>query len=215
MTNSPLIDSLVLYVRQKLLPNLNVSSVNPRNPVKVHAFPDPWELVGVGNYAAVFAHPEFPGLVVKVYAPGRPGLEEEILVYQLLGEHPSFSQCFYSENPFLILKRIYGVTLYDCVHRGLNISEQVILDVDSALEYAIQRGLRPHDVHGRNIMMLNGRGVVIDVSDFLHHDAMKKSWSDLRWAYYQLYLPIIARFSWHIPYSVLNLVRKLYQISRR
>jgi hypothetical protein len=213
--DASLIDSLVFNVRHKLLPNLNLSSVNPRDPVEVYAFPTPWELVGVGNYAAVFAHPDCSGLVVKIYAPGRPGIEEEILVYQHLGEHPAFSQCFYADNSFLILKRIYGVTLYDCVHRGLTIPEQVILDVDSALEYAKQRGLRPHDVHGRNVMMLDGHGVIIDVSDFLHHDAMGEAWYDLRWAYYQFYIPIISRFSWHVPYSVLNLVRKLYQLTRR
>lgn len=213
--DSSLLDSLVRCVKQELLPNLEFRSINPHDPVKVYTLPPPWELAGVGNYAAVFSHPKFPDLVVKIYAPGRPGIEEEILVYQRLGQHSGFSQCFYSDNSFLILKRIYGVTLYDCVNQGLKISEQVILDVDSALEYAIQRGLRPHDVHGRNIMMQAGRGVVVDVSDFLRHDAMRKSWSDLRWAYYKLYLPVIARFSWRIPYRILDLVRKLYQLTRR
>jgi hypothetical protein len=213
--NTFLIDSLVRHVRQELLPNLRCSSINPRDPIKVYAFPEPWQLVGVGNYAAVFAHPEFSSLVVKVYAPGRPGIEEEILVYKRLGKHPSFCQYFYAEKPFLILKRINGVTLYDCVHQGLIIPEQVILDVDSALEYAVQRGLRPHDVHGRNVMMLDGRGVVVDVSDFLHRKSIGKSWSDLRWAYYKIYRPIIARLALPVPYSVLNLVRKLYQLIRR
>jgi hypothetical protein len=101
------------------------------------------------------------------------------------------------------------------VHQGLIIPEQVILDVDSALEYAVQRGLRPHDVHGRNVMMLDGRGVVVDVSDFLHRKSIGKSWSDLRWAYYKIYRPIIARLALPVPYSVLNLVRKLYQLIRR
>ncbi|TAF51834.1 MAG: serine/threonine protein kinase [Oscillatoriales cyanobacterium] len=210
-----LVDSFVIHVKQALLPNLHCSSIHPRDPVRVQAFPEPWELVGVGNYAAVFSHPEFPSFVVKVYAPGRPGFEEETLVYERLGKHPRFSQYFYGDKPFLILKRINGVTLYDCVHQGVIIPEQVILDVDSALEYAKQRGLRPHDVHGRNVMMLDGRGVVVDVSDFLHHGSMGKSWGDLRWAYYNIYRPIIARFALPIPYSILNLVRKLYQLIRR
>lgn len=209
------IEALVDHIKCDLLPHLHVASINPRDPVKVYALPSPWEIVGTGNYAAVFSHPRFPDLVVKIYAPGRSGIESEIEVYQHLGEHPAFSQCFYSEVPFLILKRINGITLYDCVHEGIFIPEQVILDIDAALEYAKQRGLRPHDVHGRNVILSHGRGVVIDVSDFLHQGLIARSWIDLRWAYYAIYQPVIARFSWRVPYSLLNLVRKCYQLFRK
>jgi len=209
------IEALVQNIKCDLLPNLKVASVNPRDPVKVYTLPSPWETVGTGNYAAVFSHPRFPDLVVKVYAPGRAGIEAEIEVYQHLGEHPGFSHCLYAEIPFLILKRIDGITLYDCIHTGVFIPEQVILDIDAALEYAQERGLRPHDVHGRNVMLSNGRGVVVDVSDFLHPGSIARSWIDLRWAYYAIYQPIIARFSWRIPYGLLNLVRKSYHWSRK
>lgn len=212
---SSMIQSLVHDIKYNLLPNLNVVSINPHDPVVIYTLPSPWKLIGTGNYAAVLSHPRFPDLVVKIYAPGRPGIEEEIEVYRHLGEHPAFSQCLYAEAPFLILKRINGITLYDCVHTGILIPEQVILDVDDALQYAKKRGLRPHDVHGRNVMLAHGRGVVVDVSDFLHHGSSKKIWNDLRWAYYAIYQPIIVRYSWCIPYSVLNFVRKCYQWLRR
>ena len=87
--------------------------------------------------------------MIKVYAPGRPGLTEEVEVYRRLGIHPAFSQCLYAGENFLVLKRLYGTTLYDCLHKGIPIPEQVIQDIDDALHYARSRGLFPHDVHGR------------------------------------------------------------------
>jgi hypothetical protein len=39
----------------------------------------------VGNYAAFFEHPAYPDVVVKVYAPGRLGLAQEVAVYERLG----------------------------------------------------------------------------------------------------------------------------------
>jgi hypothetical protein len=153
--------------------------------------------------------------VVKIYAPGRPGIEEEILVYQQLGEHPAFSKCFYASRNFLVLKRFYGVTLYDCLHQGLKIPKQVILDVDAALDYARSQGLRPHDVHGRNVILEEGRGVVVDISDFLHEGDRSTSWSDLRWGYYWIYRPFLSRLSWCVPYFLLNLIRKFHRWLRR
>ena len=208
------LDRLIESIHQELLPNLKIESSNPHNPVVVHQVLDPWQLLGTGNYAGVFYHPDYNDLVVKIYAPGRLGWEEEVEVYRRLGPHPAFSECFYAENNFLILKRLYGVTLYDCMHQGLKISKQVIEDIDRALEYAHSRSLYPHDVHGRNVMMSDGRGLVVDISDFLKQEPCL-AWSDLKKAYYWLYLPF---FSWHrlrVPYFMLDTVRAIYRISRR
>ena len=67
----------------QLLPSLQIESVNPRNPIKVSYLPEPWRLLGKGNYAAVVYHPNHPESVVKIYAPGRPGYEEEVEVYSI------------------------------------------------------------------------------------------------------------------------------------
>ena len=201
-------------IHQELLPNLKIESINPYNPVIVHQVLEPWKLLGTGNYAGVFCHSDYHNLVVKVYAPGRSGWEEELEVYRRLGSHPAFSECFYAENNFLVLKRLYGITLYDCMNKGLRIPRQVIEDIDRALEYACRRGLYPHDVHGRNVMMLNGRGLVVDVSDFLKQEPCL-AWEDLKKAYFWLYLPL---FSWHrlqLPYFILDLVRANYRLFRR
>ena len=66
---------LVESIYQQLLPSLQIESVNPHNPIKVSYLPQPWQLLGTGNYAAVVYHPDYPDSVVKIYAPGRPGYE--------------------------------------------------------------------------------------------------------------------------------------------
>lgn len=207
-------NQLIESIYEDLLPHLQIESRDPRNPVVVHQVSYPWRLLGTGNYAAVFYHPDYPDQVVKIYAPGRPGLAEEVEVYRRLGSHPAFSECLFSGENFLVLKRLYGKTLYDCMHLGLPIPKQVITDIDQALAYARKCDLYPHDVHGRNVMMWQGRGLVADVSDFLHEDACS-AWDDLKRAYYWLYRPILRPFRLRVPYSVLNIVRKGYRFLRR
>lgn len=205
---------LTRTVRAELLPALRIESVDPDEPVVVHHAPAPWRVLGTGNYAAVLLHPEHPERVVKVYAPGRPGFEAEREVYRRLGEHPAYSECLHAEDGFLVLRRLHGVTLYDAVHRGLPIPEQVIRDIDHALEYARERGLHPHDVHGRNVMMDGGRGLVVDVSDFLKEEDCTK-WKDLKAGYYRVYRPLFMRLRLRVPYAMLDLVRLGYRLFRR
>lgn len=201
-------------IEQELLPALEVESVDPHNPVVARHVPAPWQLLGGGNYAVVLAHPEYPEAVVKVYAPGRPGLDAEVEVYRRLGAHPAYSECLYAGDRYLVLRRLHGVTLYDCVHRGLPIPERVIRDIDDALAYARTRGLHPHDVHGRNVMMHDGRGLVVDVSDFLKAEDCGK-WRDLKKAYFRVYRPVFMRLRLRVPYVVLDGVRAGYRLFRR
>jgi hypothetical protein len=202
--------SLIEAIEQTLLLDLSIESCDPHDPIVVHHVPAPWQVLGMGNYAAVFTHPSYPDEVVKVYAPGRPGFEEEREVYDRLGVHPAFSQCVYAQNGLLVLKRLQGVTLYDCMHRGIRIPKQVIQDIDQALDHARDRGLHPHDVHGRNVMMFQGRGYVVDVSDFLHEETCS-AWTDLKRAYYWVYRPILCPLRIRVPYFLLNAVRKTYR----
>ncbi|MDP9348072.1 MAG: serine/threonine protein kinase [Gemmatimonadota bacterium] len=205
---------LTELVHRELLPALHIESVSPHDPVVVHRVPSPWTVLGRGNYATVLSHPEHPGLVAKVYAPGRPGLAAEREVYHRLGEHPAYSACLFAGDGFLILRRLRGTTLYDAVHQGLPIPEQAIRDIDQALDYARSRGLHPHDVHGRNVMVHGGRGLVVDVSDFLKEEDCSK-WQDLRRAYYRIYRPLFMPLRLRVPYFVLDAVRLGYRLSRR
>ncbi|MDZ8263999.1 serine/threonine protein kinase [Nostoc sp. ChiQUE01b] len=202
---------LIKSIYQELLPRLQIESVNPCNPIKVSYLPQPWQLLGKGNYAAVVYHPDYLNYVVKIYAPGRTGFEEEVEVYHRLGYHSAFSECLYAKDGFLVLKRLYGTTLYDCMHFGLLIPKQVIKDIDEALDYARSCGLHPHDVHGRNVMMYQGRGLVVDISDFLDQEACSK-WNNLKKAYYWLYLPVFYPLQLRVPYFALDAIRKCYRL---
>jgi hypothetical protein len=202
-----------IEVIKKLVNTVKIESIDSYNPVVVAKTPQPWQLLGTGNYAGVFQHPHYDSVVIKIYAPGRSGWVEEVEVYRRLGYHQAFSQCFYAEPNWLVLKRLNGVTLYDSLHLGLKIPRQVIQDIDLALEYAISKGLTPHDVHGKNVMMSEGKGLVVDVSDFLNSSPCW-AWRDLKKAYYWLYQPL---FSWHrlnVSYQILDLVRGSYRFYR-
>ncbi|MEL6399671.1 MAG: serine/threonine protein kinase [Cyanobacteria bacterium J06626_4] len=206
--------SLVDCTVQDLLPQVHLESLDPHHPVVVHQVPPPWRCLGTGNYAAVFEHPDYPDQVVKVYAPGRPGIEDEREVYRRLGEHPAFSRCDASGDTFLVLKRLHGVTLYDCLQRGVAIPPQVIRDIDAALDYARRRGLFPHDVHGRNVMMADGHGLVVDISDFLKATPCR-AWTDVKRAYQWVYRPLILPLRLRVPYFLLDGVRAAYRLFRR
>jgi hypothetical protein len=149
-----------------------------------------------------------------VYGPGRPGLEQEAEVYRRIGSHPAFSQCFHVGDGYLVLRRLHGTTLYDCLRQGIPIPPRVIADVDGALAYATGRGLYAHDVHGRNVMLHQGRGVIVDISDFLNPEPCR-AWRDLRWAYRMVYCPLIAPLRLRVPGAVLDGVRRGYRRLRR
>lgn len=196
-------------VDKTLLPYLKIVSNNPHDPIKVKCKPNPWNFVGSGNYAAVFCHPDYNEYVVKVYAEGKAGIEEEIEVYKRLGNHPSFSKLYYSNDKYLILKKLNGTTLYQCLKNKIYIPERIIIDIDDALEYAKSVGLFPHDVHAKNVMMMEDKGVVVDVSDFLKREECNV-WQDFKKVYYKFYL----KFFYILPFPewLLNFIRKTYRI---
>ncbi|WP_438448120.1 serine/threonine protein kinase [Gorillibacterium sp. sgz5001074] len=207
-------NKLLNLVKEGLLPRLTLESPDPHDPVEVLEVPSPWQLLGVGNYAAVLVHPDYADYAVKVYAPGKPGLQDELQVYGRLGRHRAFSECYGSGESFLILKRLQGVTLYDCIRRGIPIPERVIRDIDEALEYARSKGLYPHDIHAKNVMLADGRGLVLDVSDFLKMEYCRM-WDDFKKAYRKLYKPLLLRRPVPIPERLLEGVRKSYRYYKK
>ncbi|GAA4715779.1 serine/threonine protein kinase [Brevibacillus fulvus] len=204
-------DQMVL---RQLLREVKLASHSPDDPVVVSYTPEPWELVGTGNYAAVFGHPDYPDLVVKLYAPGRPGIEQEIDVYRKLGETQSFPVCYQTGENYLVLKRIRGISLFDCLRYGIPIQPAVMEDVEQALAEARAKGLHPHDVHAKNVLMHLGRGYLIDVSDY-YKQSLDTKWRDLRKAYYKLYLPFLKDRGWKIPLWVLDGIRKGYRYYKK
>jgi hypothetical protein len=202
---------LVDRVEGELVPGAILESVHPKEPVVAHRVPDGWELVGCGNYAAVFAHPSAPEWVVKIYAPGRPGIEEEAQVYEKLGEHDAYSRCAHVGAGYLVLRRLHGLTLFDHLRRGLRIPPEAIDEIDRALDHARSVGLYPHDVHPKNVMIgADGRGLVVDVSDFGHVVPCRR-WDDLKRAYRWIYRPLFSRWPIPLPLWVMDAVRRAYR----
>ncbi|WP_259722245.1 hypothetical protein [Synechococcus sp. CS-1328] len=135
-------------------------------------------------------------------------------MYRRIGEDPAFSRCFHVGESYLVLRRLRGITLYDCLRAGVFIPPQPIEDIDAALAYPVSRGLHAHDVHDRNGMLHQDRGLIVDISDFLNPDPCW-AWRDRRWAYHRLYRPLIAPLRLRAPAAVLDGVRKGYRLFRR
>jgi phenylalanine-4-hydroxylase len=207
------INILIDHVDNTLLPNIDIKSIRHFDPIIVNYIPEPWLLLGVGNYAAVLTHPDFSNYAIKIYAEGRPGIKEEIRVYNKINEHPSFSKCLYYTEKYLILKRLEGKTLYSCINEGIQIPEYIIKDIDEALEYAQSLGLNPHDVHVKNVMIVNDRGVVVDISDFAKLNKCFL-WEDFKKAYYKIYVPLFFKYHPAIPEFYLNIIRRSYRFIR-
>ena len=106
------------------------------------------------------------------------------------------------------------INLFDAVVKGIRIPESVIKDVDEGIAYARSVGLNPFDVHGKNVVMSEGRGYIVDVSDFYKQGKCRK-WDDLKKAYHKIYLPFLYKYHPPIPFFIVNSVRKGYRLYRK
>lgn len=207
------VEKYVALIHETLLDKFHIIPTKDTEPILIQKTPKNWQLIGTGNYCAVFSHHEYPNWVVKVYLRKGSDAKTEALIYRKIGKHKHFSHLIHESEQFIVLKRINGVTLYDAIHKGIKIPPQVFKDVEQALSYAKKRGLRPNDVHGKNILMENGRGYVIDVSDFLF-PYTDRIWNDLKTAYEKIYLPIFYHLPIRVPYFVLNGIRHGYRFTK-
>lgn len=211
--------TIIEWTEQELLPQLALRSEHHGEPIRVDRYPQGSKLLGAGNYAAVFvpSSQDMNHYAIKVYAPGREGWEEEVEVYRRIGDHPAYSCCYHAAETngmrYLVLRRLSGKTLYSCVLDGVHIPEAAIRDIDEALDYARSRGLHPHDVHGKNVMVSEGRGLVVDISDFLKEEPCMM-WDDLKRAYNRIYMPFLSKRPVAIPEWVMNGVRRGYRFMK-
>ncbi|MGG1678657.1 serine/threonine protein kinase [Neobacillus sp. NRS-1170] len=204
----------ISLIETELLPQIFLSTPSPFDPIIVENRSSSWRTVGSGNYAGVFSNDVNPLLVVKVYGRDPDELKKEIEVYKKLGDHKAYSNLYAYSDSYLVLKKIDGITLFDALVKGVPIPESVIEDIDNGLEYARSVGLNPFDVHGKNVVMSNGRGYIVDVSDFYKHGYCSK-WDDLKKAYYKIYKPFLKKYHPSIPFYVVDGIRKGYRLYRK
>ncbi|MFK9094997.1 serine/threonine protein kinase [Bacillus salipaludis] len=208
------IDTYINLIEKELLPQIHLSTNSPFDPIIVNNRSKSWKTIGSGNYAGVFSHDSHPERVVKVYGRSPEELKKEIEVYKTLGNHGSYSRLIEYGETYLVLKKLKGVTLFDAVVNGIQIPRSVIEDIDQGLEYARSVGLNPYDVHGKNVVMFEGRGYIVDVSDFYKEGYCRK-WDDLKKAYNKIYKPFLYKYHPTIPFFLVDLIRKGYRLYRR
>lgn len=191
----------------KSLSQITVTSNSDNNPVSIYGSSDDLKCIGVGTDAAVFQSIHSPIFAFKLYADEkRSKIQLEKKVYHELGVSPFFPTCFEAYENYLVLSFEQGITLYDCLLQGIHIPEQVIHDVEDARKYARQKGLNPRDIHLKNILLQNGRGKVIDVSEYLQPENDFR-WEHLKKAYEEYYHLIDGK---SLPYWLVETVRKWY-----
>lgn len=208
------IDQFMNLIEEELLPNIQLKSEQPYNPLYVKNRSLSWKTIGIGNYAGVFTHHAKPNWVVKVYGRSPEDINKEIDVYKKIGIHERFSNLIAYDENYLILKKIDGITLFEALVKGVPIPRKVLEDVDDGLDYAKSVGLNPYDVHGKNVVMSGGRGFIIDVSDFYKEGYCCK-WDDFKKAYQGIYQPFMLKHHPPLPYYIVDGIRKCYRLYRK
>lgn len=208
------IEKYISLIEKELLPQIHLSTNRPFDPIIVNNRSNSWKTIGSGNYAGVFSHDSYPERVVKVYGRSPEELKKEIEVYKTLGDHGAFSSLYEHGETYLVLKKLDGITLFNAVVNGIQIPESVIEDIDQGLEYARSVGLNPFDVHGKNVVMFEGKGYIVDVSDFYKEGYCRK-WDDLKRAYYKIYKPFLYKYHPSIPFYIVDGIRKGYRVYRK
>lgn len=172
-------------------------------------FKKDYKLLGVGRSASVYRIKE-THQAVKVFFPSFAHLaEEEAAVYRVLQGSPYFPALYQVGADYLVMDYIEGHTLFECLCKGIPITEEQIQEVDQALEVARERGLNPSDIHLRNIIVTtDGKVKLIDVARFRQTKNCTQ-WDDLKNAFYRFYrLPYFPK---KIPAFILNWTAALYK----
>ncbi|WP_335871727.1 serine/threonine protein kinase [Bacillus sp. 2205SS5-2] len=191
------------------LSQIAVSSNLNNEPVTITGVLDDLKCIGVGTDAAVFQSLYAPEYAFKLFAKDKVmKIKAEEKVYQLLGHSPYFSTCFASSHNYLVLSYEEGITLFDCLLRGINIPEQVIRDVEEAREYVQEKGLNPRDIHLKNILLQDGRAKIVDVSEYVN-PGNDFRWEHLKKAYEDHYSVIEGK---SIPFWLVEAIRRRYNL---
>lgn len=157
------------------------------NKIEVESYHIDLKLVGVGKSAAVFQI-KSTGLALKVFHPLFDYLAvEEAKIYRTLEQIPYYPTLYESGSNYIVIDLIEGSTLYECLVQGIEVSEQIIYEVDHGLKLARDKGLNPSDVHLKNIFITtNGNIIIVDVARF-KQDQYCPKWKDTKKAFYKYY----------------------------
>lgn len=175
---------------EEALKLVEVTGYENNRPVSVIHVPENLRCIGIGTDAAVFYDPTAPEYAYKVYsAQALEKKDVEAGIYDRLAGSRYFARCYGVGPNYLVLSLEQGMTLYDCLLQGVPVPEQAIQDVEEARQFVRSRGLNPRDIHLKNVLLQEGRGKVLDVSEYIQ-EGNDNRWEHLAWAYQHVY-PLI------------------------
>ncbi|WP_308640061.1 protein kinase family protein [Paenibacillus silvisoli] len=192
---------------EEALKDIEVVGHDNNKPVSVIGLSEELRCIGIGTDAAVFYHPNTPNYAYKVYSPQSIEKKEvEAGIYKRLEGSPYFPHCYGTGPNYLVLSFEQGITLYDCLLHGIPVSEQVMQDVEDAREFVRGLGLNPRDIHLKNVLLQEGRGKVLDVSEYIK-EGNDSRWEHLVWTYNHFY-PLISGVQ--VPLWILETITNWY-----
>jgi predicted Ser/Thr protein kinase len=194
-------------IAEKELSKIKITSNGDNVLVTVKKNTDAFECVGVGTDAAVFRFTDNHVYAFKVFSDDKISkITLESDVYLKLSQSDYYPVYYGKGSNFLVISYEEGVTLYDCLLKGIHIPKQVIQDVDNARNIAFGKGLNPRDIHLKNILLQEGRAKIVDVSEYMK-PGNDKRWDYLKEGYLKHYHLIDGKA---IPHWILEAVRKWY-----
>lgn len=198
---------------QDMINEVVIEVVTPGEQLFVKNYPDSWRCIGIGTKAAVFQPNEKKDISIKIYPKEYIHIaKEEAGIYQQLGKNPLFPGFYCKGDNYIIISFRPGNSVFECLLKGIFIPEQVIIDVDEAISYARSRGLNPSDIHTKNIIVHNGRGFLIDISEYRKEKVCNR-WEHLKKVYYEYYLDVY-KPGFTIPFWALETIRRWYKYNR-
>ncbi|PLS14760.1 serine/threonine protein kinase [Bacillus sp. M6-12] len=176
---------------------------------KLMGYDESLELAGEGRSAFVFRIKE-TDKAIKVFFPQFFHIaKEESEIYKMLKGNPYYPELFESGSNYLVIDYIQGLTLFQCITRGIPITSEQITEIDAALNSARKKDLNPSDIHLRNILITADNKIkLIDVARFRQAKNCSQ-WSDLKVAFHKFYSK--PYFPKRIPEYLLNAVAALYK----
>ncbi|WP_348710959.1 phosphotransferase [Bacillus subtilis] len=168
-------------------------------------------LIGKGRSAYVFALTEGGRkMALKVFFPEYQATAvKEAAIYEKLAGSAFYPDIYETGDSFILMEYIKGETFYNCLKKGIAISDDMIQQVEEALSDARAAGLNPSDIHLRNLILTETGAVrVIDVARFEQTKTCTQ-WDDLKSAYHALYKKPI--FPKKIPGFWLEIIAFLYK----
>ncbi|MCP3741669.1 protein kinase family protein [Rossellomorea sp. BNER] len=187
----------------------SVQFIVKKNGVILEDKDETLETVGWGRSAYVFKIGS-TNKVLKVFFPQFiETAKEEAQIYEQLQGNKYFPTLFEAGEGYLVIEFVEGTTLFDCLRKGIYISEDMIIEIDDALDTARLKGLNPSDIHLRNILLTKeGTIKIIDVARYRQNKDCTQ-WDDLKRVYRDYYLKSF--FPKKIPAFIMNTIAFFYK----